>query len=145
MLPLFGFTCTVVLFSSVLFIHVSYQACYPCCTFSLRTPKGCRWNACHRCRKAIIRESPSPFIRSSSAILSWLFLPLKKYLQISLLSICSVPLTDLYMTDSCWTMDIKEEECQHQRENSSLHYCLWSTWAWLSYLVSSAFSVKGSG
>lgn len=55
------------------------------------TPKGHRWRTCHLCRKAIIREFPSPFITSSSAILSWIFLPLKKCLQTSLLCVCSFP------------------------------------------------------
>lgn len=72
------------------------------------TPKGRRWHTCHLCRKAIIREFPSPFIRSSSAILSWVFLPLKKCLQISLLCMCCAP----FNWSLCWfqwTTDIKEE------------------------------------
>lgn len=62
------------------------------------TPEGRRWHTCHLCRKAIIREFPSPFIMSSSAILSWVFLPLKKCLQTSLLCVCSVP----FNWSLCW-------------------------------------------
>lgn len=96
-------------FFSLLYLFMSLiRLATQCCTVSLLNSQRAQVAYLHLCRKAIIREFPSPFIRSSSAILSWVFLPLKKCLQIFLLCMCCAR----FNWSLCWfqwTTDIKEE------------------------------------